>query len=245
MSLDLTVDEIVDTLKRSSLTTVLVEGKDDILIYRWIESEIGVVNANFFPCGGRDKLLQVFERRSEFPDLKAIFVADKDAYVYVNPPENLAEIIWTNGYSIENDLYFGRNIESLLDNQEKEIFTTSLNSFIEYYAFEIENYLEGREFCFRNHPQHLICDIQNIVKQDFLEQINFVKAKDEVVENLRENYDVLIRGKSLFALLTRILSKHNRPIKHKKLTLLEHCYRTHKSEKFIELINKINEKICA
>ena len=204
-----------------------------------------MLTQTFFLCGGRDKLLQVFERRSEFPDLKAIFVADKDAYVYVNPPENLAEIIWTNGYSIENDLYFGRNIESLLDNQEKEIFTTSLNSFIEYYAFEIENYLEGREFCFRNHPQHLICDIQNIVKQDFLEQINFVKAKDEIVENLRENYDVLIRGKSLFALLTRILSKHNRPIKHSKLTLLEHCYRTHKSEKFIELINKINEKICA
>jgi hypothetical protein len=245
MSLDLTVDEIIETLKRSTLTTVLVEGKDDILIYRWIESEIGVVNANFFPCGGRDRLLQIFERRSEFPDLKAIFVADKDAYVYVNPPENLAEIIWTNGYSIENDLYYGRNIETLLDNQEKNVFSTSLNSFIEYYAFEIENYLEGREFCFRNHPQHLICDIQHTVKQDFLEQINFVKAKDEILDNLRDNYDVLIRGKSLFALLTRILSKQNRAIKHSKLSLLEHCYRTHKSEKFIELINRINEKICA
>jgi hypothetical protein len=245
MSLALTVDEIVNTLKRSSLTTVLVEGKDDILIYRWIESEIGVVNANFFPCGGRDKLLQVFERRSEFPDLKAIFVADKDAYVYVNPPENLSEIIWTNGYSIENDLYYGRNIESLLDNQEKVIFSTSLNSFVEYYGFEIQNFLEGRDFCFRNHPQHLICDIQNAVKQEFLEQINFVQPNNELIENLRNNYDVLIRGKSLFALLTRILSKQNRAIKHSKLTLLEHCYRTHKSEKFIELINKINEKICA
>lgn len=245
MSLDLTVDEIVDTLKRSSLTTVLVEGKDDILIYRWIESEIGIVKANFFPCGGRDKLLQVFERRSEFPDLKVIFVADKDAYIYVNPPENLVDIIWTNGYSIENDLYYGRNIESLLDNQEKEIFSTSLNSFIEYYAFEIENLLEGREFCFRNHPQHLLCDIQNTVKQDFLERINFVKADDNIIQNLKDNYDILIRGKSLFALLTRILSKHNRIIKHSKLSLLEHCYRTHKSEKFIELINKINDKISA
>lgn len=245
MSLVLTVDEIVDTLKRSSLTTVLVEGKYDIIIYRWIESEIGIVNANFFPCGGRNKLLQVFERRSEFPDLKVIFVADRDAYVYINPPENLAEIIWTNGYSIENDLYYGRNIESLLDNQEREIFSTSLNSFVEYYAFEIQNFLEGRDFCFRNHPQHLICDIQNTVKQEFLEQINFVRPSNELMEKLRDNYDVLIRGKSLFALLTRILNKQNRAIKHSKLTLLEHCYRTHMSEKFIELINKINEKICA
>lgn len=245
MSLDLTVDEIVNTLKRSSLKTVLVEGKDDILIYRWIENEIGIVNANFLSCGGRDKLLQVFERRSEFPDLKVIFVADKDAYVYVNPPENLSDIIWTNGYSIENDLYFGRNIESLLDSQEKEIFMTSLNSFIEYYAFEIEKYLAGLEFCFIYHPQHIICEIKNVVKQEFLEQINYIKAKDEVVAMLRSNYDVLIRGKSLFALLTRILNKHNRPIKHSKMTLLEHCYRTHKSEKFIELISRINERICS
>ncbi|WCT12873.1 DUF4435 domain-containing protein [Mucilaginibacter jinjuensis] len=245
MNLDLTVDEIIETLKRSSLTTVLVEGKDDIIIYRWIESEIGIVNANFFPCGGRDKLLQVFERRAEFPNIKAIFVADKDAYVYINPPENLSEIIWTNGYSIENDLYFGRNIEALLDNDEKLIFAKSLNSFIEYYAFEIQNYLEGRKFCFRNHPQQLICEIQNEVKQEFLESINFFSANDQIKENLRNNYDILIRGKSLFALLTRILSRQNRIIKHSKMSLLEHCYRTHRSEKFIDLINEINHKISA
>ncbi len=245
MDLELTVDEIVETLKRSSLTTVLVEGKDDILIYRWIESEIGIVNANFFPCGGRDKLLQVFARRSEFPEIKTIFVADKDAYVYISPPKDLSEIIWTNGYSIENDLYYGRNIESLFDSEEKKSFSLSLESFIEYYAFEIQNYLEGREYSFSNHPQHLICEFRNIVKQEFLNNINFSVAKDEIRNNLRDNYDVLIRGKSLFALLTRILSKNERSIKHSKLTLLEHCYRTHKSEKFIELINKINDQICA
>jgi hypothetical protein len=245
MILELSVDEIVNTLKRSSLTTVLVEGKDDVLIYRWIENEIGVVNANFFPCGGRGKLLEVFARREEFRNIKTVFVADKDAFVYVNPPENLNEIIWTNGYSIENDLYFGRNIELLLDNDEKEIFLKSLNSFIEYYAFEIQNYLENKNFCFRNHPQHILCDIKNEVKHEFLEQINFVEAKSEIVNNLRDNYDVLIRGKSLFAILTRILSKHSRAIKHSKLALLEHCYRTHKSEKFIELINKIETKIFA
>jgi hypothetical protein len=245
MVLELTVDEIIETLKRSSLTTVLVEGVDDVMIYRWLEDEIGIQNANFFPCGGRDKLLQIFDRRAEFPNIKAVFVADKDAYVYLNPPANLSEIIWTNGYSIENDLYFGRNIESLLDQEEKEIFSTSLNNFIEYYAFEIQNFVDGKDYCFRNHPQHLICETQNIVKQEFLDQINFVSPRIDIVDNLRENYDVLIRGKSLFALLTRILSKHSRPIKHSKLSLLEHCYRTHKSEKFIELIRNINMKICA
>ena len=79
MALELTVDEIIETLKRSSLTTVLVEGVDDVMIYRWLEDEIGIHNANFFPCGGRNNLLEIYERRAEFSELKTIFVADKDA----------------------------------------------------------------------------------------------------------------------------------------------------------------------
>lgn len=245
MKLDLTVDEIVDTLKRSSLTTVLVEGSDDVLIYRWIEDEIGIVNANFFPCGGRDKLLQVYARRSEFPDITTVFVADKDSFVYINPPKEYENIIWTNGYSIENDLYFGRNIESLLSPDESQEFLKSLNSFVAYYAFEIENFLENKDFSFRKHPQHIICEIQNEVKQEFLEEINFKKANQVIETDLIERYDVLIRGKSLFALLTRILNKKTRQIKHSKLSLLEHCYRTHRSVKFIELIESIKIKISA
>jgi hypothetical protein len=245
MNLELTVDEIVETLKRSSLTTVLVEGTDDVLIYRWIEDEIGIVNANFFPCGGRDKLLQVYERRNEFTDITTVFVADKDTFVYLNPPEEYSNIIWTNGYSIENDLYFGRNIESLLSPEENSAFLKSLDSFISYYAFEIENFIEKRDFCFKNHPQHIICELQNEVKQEFLEEINFKKAKEEIEIDLKERYDVLIRGKSLFALLTRLLNKKTRHIKHSKLSLLEHCYRTHRSEKFIELIETIRINISA
>lgn len=245
MDLELSVDEIVETLKRSSLTTVLVEGKDDEMIYRWIEDEVGVVNASFFPCGGRDKLLQVFERRNEFLNIKTVFVADKDAFVYVNPPNRYNEILWTNGYSIENDLYFGRQIEALLSKEEQTIFLKSLNSFIEYYAFEIQNYINGKEYCFKKHPQHIICEFKNEVKQEFLQEINFIKADKQIEDNLKDNYDILIRGKSLFALLTRILCKTSREIKHSKASLLEHCYRTHKSKKFIELITRIKTKISA
>ena len=245
MELVLTVDEIVETLKRSDLTTILVEGKDDIIVYRWIEEEIGILNVNFLPCGGRGKLLEVFDRRSEFSDLKTIFVADKDTYVYINPPENLDEIIWTNGYSIENDLYYGRQVEGLLNRDEQEVFSTSLNSFIEYYSFEVQNLIDGNEYQLRNHPQHIVCNIQNIVKAEFLAQRSFIKAPEELENNIIENYDVLIRGKSLFALLTRILSHPNRNIKHSKMSLLEHCYKTHRSDKFIELIQKIRNKISA
>ena len=243
MGLELSIDEIVATLKRSSLTTVFVEGVDDVMIYRWLEDEIGVHKANFFPCGGRDRLLKIFERRNEFSHLTTVFIADRDAYVYINPPEKYSDITWTNGYSIENDLYYGRKIEQLFSETEKKIFTQSLNSFIEYYAFEVENYKSGRAFSFRNHPQHILCEIQHTVKQDFLEQINFIKANNKTEDYLKENYDILIRGKSLFALVTRILSHKNRQIKHSKASLLEQCYKTYKSEMFNRLLGEIEIKI--
>lgn len=245
MILELTVDEIVETLKRSSLTTVLVEGKDDVMIYRWIEDEIGIQKASFFPCGGRDNLLKVYDRRSEFNHLKTVFVADKDAYVYINPPEKYSELIWTNGYSIENDLYYGRKIEQLLSQEEKIAFLSSLNNFIEYYAFEVDNFLTGKNYCFRNHPQQVLCDKTNELKKEFLKEIGFCTPSEETKKALVEKYDILIRGKSMFALLTRILSHSKRAIKHSKSSLLEHCYRTHKSQMFIELINEIDRKICA
>lgn len=246
MALELTVDEIVATLQRSTLTNVLVEGTDDIMIYRWIEDEIGVQRANFMSCGGRRNLIEVFERRNEFPNSKVIFIADKDTYIYTNTPPELDEIIWTNGYSIENDLYYGRDIEKILSTSEKEIFIKSLNSFINYYSFEVEKLLAGNgEFTLRNHPQHIICEIQHIVKQEFLDSINFTQPSDKTIESITNNYDVMIRGKSLFAILTRIVSHKDRQVKHSKASLLEHCYRTHRSEKFTDLLDKINQKISA
>lgn len=244
MGLNLSVDEIVETLKRSSLTSVIVEGKDDIIIYRWIEEVIGIEQVNFFPCGGRDKLLRVYDRRAEFPNLITIFVADKDAYIYSNYPAEYSDVIWTNGYSIENDLYTGRKIESLLSLQEKTDYDISLNNFIEYYAFEVEKYLRGEACTFSHHPQQVINE-QNILNNQFLESVSYTPANKNTVENLKQNYDVLIRGKSLFALLTRILSKQGRQIKHSKNSLLEHCFRVHQSENFLSLIDTIKARISA
>ena len=140
MEIHLTVEEIVQLLKRSSLTTVIVEGKDDMTIYRWMEEKIGISKANFLPCGGRDTLLKVFERRDEFPQIKTIFVADKDAFVYSKIPAEYSDIVWTKGYSIENDLYEGKFVEKLLSVSEDVNFKISLKNFITYYAFEVEQY---------------------------------------------------------------------------------------------------------
>ncbi len=54
-----TVDEIVEILKRSLLLNIIVEGVDDVMIYRWLEERIAISNASYFTCGGRDALLMV------------------------------------------------------------------------------------------------------------------------------------------------------------------------------------------
>jgi hypothetical protein len=101
----LTIDDIVATLKRSSLPTVLVEGKEDIIIYRQIEQLFGATKINFLPCGGRNTLLKIFERRNEFSNIKTFFIADKDMWVFETPPIEYHEVLFTTGYCLENDLY--------------------------------------------------------------------------------------------------------------------------------------------
>ena len=46
-----TVDELVETLRRSELPTVVVEGENDMQIYRWVEARVGNQNANVLPAG--------------------------------------------------------------------------------------------------------------------------------------------------------------------------------------------------
>lgn len=244
MSLHLTEDEIVETLKRSSLTTVLVEGKDDMIIYRWIEEEIGIQNANFLSCGGRDRLLKVFNRRNEFNHIKTVFVADKDCFVYDKTPENLNEIIWTNGYSIENDLYQGQKIEQLLDVNENVKFRKAVKNFIEYYAFEVEQYQKKLIYNFSNHPNQVLCDSHNL-KQDFLDEINFQNPSQETIEYLQNEYDLLLRGKSLFALLVRFLSSRRRDVKHNKKSLLENCFKMYRSDSMNKIIEQLKTRLYA
>src|SRR5699024_6310044 len=61
----LTVDELLTTINRTSLPTIIVEGSDDVAIYRWIEKQILRKNADVIQCGGRKKLIAVYERRHE------------------------------------------------------------------------------------------------------------------------------------------------------------------------------------
>lgn len=243
MNIHLSVDELVELLKRSSLTTVVVEGKDDMTIYRWLEQKIGIDKVNFLPCGGRDKLLQVFNRRDEFSQIKTIFLADKDCFVYTTVPAEYDDIIWTKGYSVENDLYAGRFLEKLLSVNEEVNFRASLKNFITYYAFEVEQFNKKLVFNFSNHPNQVLTDSHEL-DQVFLETVNYSEPTPETIEYLEKEYDLLLRGKSLFALLLRFLSHKNREIKHSKKSLCETSFKLAENSLLNDIIISIEGRLC-
>ena len=72
---------LVGMLHNSRLPTVIVEGKDDHQIYQWVERCAGSQKANVLPVGGKETLLAVYKRRSEFAHLPVAFVADRGSVV--------------------------------------------------------------------------------------------------------------------------------------------------------------------
>jgi len=119
----LTEEELVSTLKHTRIPTILVEGKDDVKIYRWLENDINesyLSHVDILPCGCRNTLMKLYALRLSFSNL--VFIADKDQYVYGTIPPEYSDIVFTTGYSIENDLYAGKRIEDLFDTQDRTIF---------------------------------------------------------------------------------------------------------------------------
>ena len=76
----LTPDIIIETLKRSNLNTVLIEGVDDVDVYRTLEDYLDIADISFMECQGRINLLKVFERRNEIND-KVLFLCGRAFWV--------------------------------------------------------------------------------------------------------------------------------------------------------------------
>lgn len=209
-----TVDEIYALLKRTSLPTVLVEGKDDIIFYRSVEHELRNLDVDMLPAGNKDAVLEIRRKIKEGPIMAPIvFVVDKDLWVYpiAGRPDDLADLVTTTGYSIENDLFVDGELESLLSHEERECFRADLNRFLRWYALSVDRNIKGRESGFRTHAGKVLDDHEFYTAEITLQEGEIYP--DALFENLQSDYASLLRGKSLFALILRQLSAKNRPVK--------------------------------
>ena len=220
-----TVEDLVAYLRHSSLPTVIVEGKDDMHIYQWVEACIGSQTANILPAGGREKLLCIYKERHEFADLPVAFVADKDMWLFSRIPSDYDGIIWTKGYSIENDLYTCADLENLLEAEEVQEHQQLMDAIVEWFAFEVERHLAGEDFEVAHHCNRVVPLGQTHMDENFRKIRSFRPPGEEIYRQIREAYQLQLRGKQLFEMLVRFLSAPDRDSKYSYDNLHEMAFK--------------------
>ncbi len=237
-----TVNELVSALCRSKLPTVVVEGREDMQIFRWMEDLLEVHEVDVLSVGGRPNLFAVYDRKSEFDHLPVAFIADQDKELFTQLPAGYEEIIWTQGYSIENDLYAGAepSLENLMDPEEAAEHRQLLDIIIKWFAFEVEEFLSGRTPEFNHHCNEVVLQGQMEIDDGFRQKRGFRIPNSELQQQIRNAYQFQLRGKLLFQMLVRFLSKSNRRIKHSLHGLYEIAF---KMTPFHPLMNRLIQEV--
>lgn len=217
----MTTDEIVATLKRTSLPTVLIEGKDDILVFRHLEQTYAALGLSVLPVGGRKAVLEVYNRKSELPSNTTIaFIADQDIWVITGiPPEYQHDkLIFTTGYSIENDVFADGNLTNYLTEAENTKFTSEVNLYVQWYALAVARHCTDPSISISVHPEHLL-DKGGLVAHLQLEPGETYPT--QLRDRISADFTSLLRGKSLMQLLMRRMNHKDRIARHNDKSLIE------------------------
>lgn len=218
---DLSVNEIIETLKRTSLPTVVVEGSDDIVVHRRLEDRLAHLGVSVLPVGGRDKVISAFDRKGELPaGAKVVFVADQDAWVYSNVPPAYAHpsIVFTTGYSIENDVFVDGNLDSMLAAQDERTFRQDLATFLDWYALALARHLADCRNPIALHPEQVLDPTQLPTLLALLPGETFPTA---MRDRIHHEYARLLRGKSLMGLFLRTANRRPGQPRHTSTGLME------------------------
>ncbi len=238
------VDEIVTILKGTNIPTVLVEGKDDINVFRLIEERVAysAKKIDFIPCGGKETLFNVYKRKNEFSSKKVAFLADRDMNLFKDKNTHFKEIIWTKGYCIENDIFAGSKCSlKLLNTKERSEFETTITEICRWFAFEVEKYLGDKEFNVR-YSIYKICRGHPIrLCSKFLVEIEFREPDEELLNDIIRDFKFKLRGKQIFQVLEKILTSKKRYSRFSKNNLIELNLMVNQKNIYINsLIEKIN-----
>ena len=220
--LDPTVEDLVTTLRLSRKPNIVVEGKDDVIIYGALVDRLGIFDVDFFSAGSKDTLLHLYEELSQyenagdFSHAPVAFIADRDMWLFRGIPSCYDNIIWTEGYSVENDLYSSAKLRDRVGNKAE--YAQVLDSISMWFAYKVEEYLEKnppppkkvfRSFRDEKHVDvgHRLGRIIPVEKTTLALDLEFLPSNHERVRAVRRAYHLQLRGKLLFELLVRFLNK--------------------------------------
>ncbi|MBX3448914.1 MAG: hypothetical protein KF777_05095 [Planctomycetaceae bacterium] len=234
----LTETELLAMLTKTSLPTILVEGDDDAAVYRWIEDRLGTFSGNILPCYGRTTLISLYQKRHLFPNKQLAWLADLDMWLFSPPPPEVDGLIFTSGYSIENDLYAGSDIERLLSGEEEIRYKGILAVVCQWFAFEVEEFLAGRS-------SRQAASIYNNVdfsvpelKAEFIAERGYVAPPVHRATSLTENYKLHLRGKTLLDVWNWIQDqrKAGGPPRYHKKVVVDLCVKLYDENPFMQRI---------
>ena len=134
------------------------------------------------------------------------------------PEEYDNKVIFTDGYSLENDLYIESFFNRLLDANEARNFDDLIKELSVWFAFEVNRYQEF-DYALCDFHVNEICPEKSI-SESFKKRINFVEPPAHMFELVHSEYTRALRGKNLFEALMRCLS-HNRKSKYSRENLIE------------------------
>jgi hypothetical protein len=207
----MSIEEIISLLKKTSLPTVVIEGNDDMVVYRSLEERLAHLGVSMLPVGGRQKVLKIFERMSEISgSIKLAFIADKDVWVTVGvPPEYVNDhLVFTEGYSIENDVFVDGELWRLLNRDEFSRFEIEVRDFVEWYALALSRFLRDNGEQISRHPDYVL----NPQERPRLLALRAGEAyPDAMRDSIFALYKYQLRGKSLLNLLVRNTNRGGGP----------------------------------
>ena len=182
------------------LINIVIEGKDDKLIYDEFEEIYGLRQplVTVFPVGGRNTVLGIFNELKDTPHIKkAIFIVDQDQWVLtgIDPQYNHPHIIYTHGYSFENDIFIDGQLDQDLKKRRLNEHNSHLPTLLTWYALEVDRIMNGRAtHKLKMAPEYLYnpTHTSSLTTPKPGETFN-----TSIFNSLQNDYPQLLRGKTL------------------------------------------------
>lgn len=234
----MTPDEIISAIKRSSIPTICVEGIQDKTALRLVEKLVGL-NGSILLCNGRTNLFKVWERRSELVGKKVAFLADRDLFVFGRVPAKYKGIIFTHGYSLENDILLTMRWRKIFTAEDSEIFDKALELSLNHYWHECKMANE----C--GHQPVWISTWR--LFEDHIKATFSVKPGSEccaLYKTISSRPYRFLRGKNLLDCVHVSLSHKNRHTKFGPAQIIEISIRPSEGKYLRNILQKISNELC-
>lgn len=217
--MDYTIDELIETINRSSLLTLVVEGTtDELYINRFIEKIVkdkfpGLKNVDFVIVEGKKNLLDIFDKNDRITK-PVLFMCDRDFWIYTNTPKKYIsnQLVITKGYNIENDIYTDgiAFIRNTFDNVELNKFNSIIENVCSLYSFFIKEYIDGYEET-RTSTINVLNKSEfdyrtNNFTNDFISKY-LINLDENLKNDIIDDYALKLNGKIIFDCIHLILSK--------------------------------------